>query len=174
VDYWIPRVWQVVGRLPMAVFANKADLAPDLAAEELQLHSLCELYQCHGYVTSAKTGQNVEDAFAALARDLVAAGEGRAGRMKEVLVAGELDDNGIVAVADRIMMDFCREFGDLETAMPIVKQQFTKAGVDVKRPSKDGLLKVVEYLAEVEQGFKPAERVSENRSRRLAWVRKAN
>ena len=174
VDYWIPRVWQVVGRLPMAVFANKADIASDLAAEELQLHSLCELYQCHGYVTSAKTGQNVEDAFAALARDLVAAGEGRAGRMKDVLVAGELEDNGIIAVADRIMMDFCREFGDLETAMPIVKQQFTKAGVDVKAPSRDGLLKVVEYLAEVEEGFKPAERVSENRIRRIAWVRKAN
>ena len=174
VDYWIPRVWKVVGRLPMAVFANKADLAIDLAAEEAQLHSLCELYQCNGYVTSAKTGQNVEDAFLALARELVAAGEGRAGRLKEVLVAGEPDDPGIVAVADRIISDFCREFGDLEGAMPIVKQQFTKAGIDVKSPSKEGLLKVVEYLAEVEQGFKPAERVAENRSRRLAWVRKAN
>jgi len=174
VDYWIPRVWQVVGRLPMAVFANKADLAADLPAEEVALHSLCELYQCQGYVTSAKTGENVEDAFLALARTLVAAGEGGPGRMKEVLVAGEPEDSGVVGVADRIMSDFCREFGDLETAMPIVKQQFTKAGVDVKAPSREGLARVVELLAEVEQGFKPPERVAENRSRRLGWVRKAN
>jgi small GTP-binding protein len=174
VDYWIPRVWKVVGRLPMAVFANKADLAADLAAEEAQLHSMCELYLCQGYVTSAKTGHNVEDAFLALARELVRSGEAGARQMKDVLVAGEPEDNGIVAVADRIMMDFCREFGDLETAMPIVKQQFTKAGVDVKAPSRDDLLKVVNLLAEVEEGFKPAERVSENRIRRVAWVRKAN
>lgn len=40
--------------------------------------------------------------------------------------------------------------------------------------SKDGLRKVVEYLAEVERGFKPATQVAENKDRRLAWVRKAN
>ena len=93
--------------------------------------------------------------------------------MRGVLVAGGVEDS-IVAGTDRIMSDFCKEFGDIETAMPIVKQQFTKAGVDVKAPTKDGLLRVIEYLAEVEQGFKPATQVSENRSRRLGWVRKAN
>ena len=174
VDYWLPRVWQVVGRLPMVIFANKADLAADLAAEEEQLHSLCDLYRCHGYLTSAKTGQNVEGSFLALGRDLILAGEAGAKAMAEVLVAGEPEDLGLVAVADRIIADFCKEFGDLESAMPIVKQQFMRAGVDVKAPSKGGLLKVVEYLAEVEQGFKPAEHVAENRNRRLAWVRKAN
>ncbi|HEV8594989.1 MAG TPA: hypothetical protein VGR51_05620, partial [Thermoplasmata archaeon] len=60
------------------------------------------------------------------------------------------------------------------TAMPIVKQQFTRAGIDVKAPTKSGLLRVLDYLAEVETGFKPAEQVSENRVRRLGWVRAAN
>lgn len=174
VDYWIPRVWKVVGKLPMVIFANKADLATDPAAEEAQLHSLSELYQCRGHLTSAKTGQNVESAFLVLGRELIHAGEAGSRAMREVLVAGEPEDVGIVAVTDRIIADFCREFGDLETAMPIVKQQFTRAGIDVKAPTKGGLLRVVEYLAEVEGGFKPAEQVSENRTRRLSWVRKAN
>ena len=173
VDYWIPRVWKVVGRMPMVIFANKADLSPDLAAEEAHLRELCDLYQCEGHVTSAKTGQNVEAAFLALGRELVLAGEGGSRAMKDVLVAGDVEDT-LVAVTDRIIADFCREFGDLESAMPIVKQQFTKAGVDVKAPSKDGLLRVVDLLADVENGFKPAERVTENRSRRATWVRKAN
>ena len=173
VDYWIPRVWQVVGKLPMVVFGNKADLAADPAAEEATLRSLSELYGCTSHLTSAKTGQNVETAFLALGKQLIAAGEGGSGRMKEVLVAGDVDDS-MVSVTDRIMADFCKEFGDLETAMPIVKQQFTKAGVDVKVPTKDGLLKVIDALAEVEQGFKPADRVMDNRTRRVGWVRKAN
>ncbi len=173
VDYWIPRVWQVVGRLPMFLFANKADLAADHAAEEAQLASLCDLYHCKGSLTSAKTGQGVETAFLDLTRELILAGEAKGKAMADVLVAGDIEDS-LVAVTDRIMSDFCAEFGDLETAMPIVKQQFTKAGVDVKAPTKDGLLNVIELLAEVEQGFKPRERVDENRTRRISWVRKAN
>ena len=173
VDYWIPRVWKVVGKLPMILFANKADLATDPTVEEGQLASLCDLYGCSGHLTSAKTGQGVEDAFAALGRDLIRVGDAVGQRMQSVLVAGDVEDS-MVSVTDRIMVDFCREFGDHETAMPIVKQQFTKAGVDVKAPTKDGLLRVIDYLAEVEQGFKPAAQVSENRSRRVSWVRKAN
>ncbi len=173
VDYWIPRVWKVLGKLPMVIFANKSDLAADPKGEEAQLASLCDLYGCSGHLTSAKTGDGVELAFAGLGRDLIRVGETGGTLMQGVLVAGDVEDS-IVSVTDRIMADFCKEFGDLETAMPIVKQQFTKAGVDVKAPTKDGLLKVIEYLAEVEQGFKPPTKVSENRSRRVSWVRKAN
>jgi len=173
VDYWIPRVWEEVGRLPMIIFGNKADLAKNADAEEAQLRTMCELYQCLGQLTSAKTGRNVEVSFLALGRELAIASEA-AQRMKDVLVAGAPDHDPLVAVTDRIIADFCEEFGDLESAMPIVKQQFTRAGVDVKAPSKDGLLRVVEYLAEIENGFKPDDRVTDNRTRRLTWVRKAN
>lgn len=174
VDYWIPRVWKVIGKLPMVIFANKADLATDPKAEEAQLASLGDLYQCEGFLTSAKTGHNVENAFLSLGRELILAGDEVGKRMRDVLVAGEPEDIGIIAVTDKIIADFCREFGDLETAMPIVKQQFTRAGIDVKAPTKSGLLQVLDYLAEVEQGFKTADRVSENKSRRLGWMRKAN
>ena len=173
VDYWIPRVWSVVGHLPMVVFANKADLAARPAAEEAQLRMMTELYECEGFLTSAKSGHNVEAGFLALGRALLLAGEAGPKQMRGVLAVGAGGD-GLIGVTDKIMADFCREFGDIESAMPIVKHQCTRAGVDVKAPSKDGLLRLVEYLAGVEQGFKPAERVTENRTRRMGWLRKAN
>lgn len=173
VDYWIPRLWQVVGKLPMVIFGNKADLAKDPAAEEASLRSLYETYQCDGHLTSAKTGLNVEAAFLALGREIVLAGA-TGQKLKGMAVPPPPEDHTLVAVTDQIIADFCREFGDLESAMPIIKQQFTKAGLDVKAPSKDGLLRVVDFLAEIEQGFKPSQRVSENKSRRLGWIRKAN
>lgn len=173
VDYWIPRVWKVIGRLPLVVFANKIDLATDETAEQIQLKMMGELYQCPTYATSAKTGVGVEDAFRALANELIVANEHSSGPALQVLVAGDVDDT-LVAVADRVIMDFCKEFGDMESAMPIVKHQFTKAGLDVKGPTKDALLRVVELLAEVESGFKPADVVSNNRTRRAGWIRKAN
>jgi len=172
VDYWIPRVWKVVGRLPMVIFANKIDLAADANAETIQLVMMGELYQCPTHATSAKTGAGVEEAFRTLGLELIA-GTAAPRIVRQVLVAGDIDDS-LVAVTDRIIMDFCREFGDIESAMPIVKQQFTKAGLDVRGPTKDALLRVVDFLSEVEAGFKPAEVVSENRTRRTSWVRKAS
>jgi small GTP-binding protein len=173
VDYWIPRLWKVVGRLPMVIFANKIDLSPNAEVERIQLDMMGELYQCPTYATSARTGVGVEEAFRALAGELIVTTETGSGPMLQVLVAGEVDDS-LVAVTDRVIMDFCKEFGDVESAMPIVKKQFTKAALDVKRPTKDALLRAMDFLSEVESGFKPPEVVSENRARRLGWVRKAN
>jgi small GTP-binding protein len=173
VDYWIPRVWKVVGRVPMVIFGNKIDLASDVDAQKAQLSMMGELYQCPTHATSAKTGVGVEEAFVALGSELIASGEKGAAPVLQVLVAGDVEDS-LVAVTDRIIMDFCTEFGDVESAMPIVRQQFIKAGLDVKAPQKDALLRVVEFLSDVEAGFKPAEVVSENRTRRVSWIRKAN
>jgi len=173
VDYWIPRVWKVAGKLPMVIFANKADLAGDSPEPAATLQSLCSVYGCEGFLTSAKTGQNVEAAFGALGMKLIAAGEAGPHKAMDVLVAGDVDD-ALVSATDRIIADFCKEFGDVETAMPIVKHQFTKAGVDVKEPTKDALLRALHALAEIEHGYKSDERVSENLTRRSGWVRKAN
>jgi len=57
--------------------------------------------------------------------------------------------------------------------MPIVRQQLTRAGVDINGPTKEGLRLAVEYLAETEAGFKSAEEVEANKLRRLAWIKEA-
>src|SRR5207249_6333383 len=77
----------------------------------------------------------------------------------------------LVAAADKLMTDFCADFGGLETAMNVVRQQFEKAKVDVRAPTKEGLLKVIDYLSEVEKSVKPAPVVTANRVKRITWVK---
>ncbi|HEV8594674.1 MAG TPA: hypothetical protein VGR51_04005, partial [Thermoplasmata archaeon] len=77
----------------------------------------------------------------------------------------------ILAVTDKIMTDFCADFGGLETGMNVVRQQFEKARVDVRAPTQEGLLRVVDLLAEVEKRVKSSEIVSANRLRRISWVK---
>jgi uncharacterized membrane protein YdbT with pleckstrin-like domain len=60
--------------------------------------------------------------------------------------------------------------GSVDAGMPVVKRQFEIANVDVRAPSKESLMKVVELLADVEKDFKPAEEVEANKKRRAAWL----
>src|SRR5439155_243902 len=61
--------------------------------------------------------------------------------------------NPYIAVTDQIIMDFCEFMGGHEAAMPIVRQQLTRAGIDVKAPTREGLRLAVDYLAEAESAF---------------------
>ena len=68
-------------------------------------------------------------------------------------------------------MDFCKNFGGVETGMPVIRQQFARAGIDVNHPSREGLRKAIYLLAEVERGFRAPADVDTNRDRRLTWLR---
>ena len=71
-------------------------------------------------------------------------------------------------------MDFCDVMGGQEAAMPIVRQQLTRAGIDVKAPTKEGLRLAVEYLAEVESSFRNAADVEASKLRRVGWIKEAS
>ncbi|KYK28726.1 MAG: hypothetical protein AYK23_05475 [Candidatus Proteinoplasmatales archaeon SG8-5] len=70
--YWIPQFEKAVGKVPRVILGNKADLRKKkMPAEEftsgiqrMSMGSLC-------LETSAKTGQNVAEAFEAIAMQLV-------------------------------------------------------------------------------------------------------
>jgi len=68
-------------------------------------------------------------------------------------------------------MDFCEVMGGHEAAMPIVRQQLTRAAVDVKAPTREGLRLAVEYLAEAESDFRNAADVEASKLRRLGWIK---
>lgn len=59
--------------IPCAILlGNKADLTAERKVTPAQIHDMCNMYDNMTYVeTSAKTGQNVADAFAQLAHSLV-------------------------------------------------------------------------------------------------------
>ncbi len=169
-EYWVPRFRAVAGSIPIVVVGNKVDLVPERAKAAEEMQGLGRRLRASAFVSSAKTGENVEAAFLALGRLVVALPE-------EAAEAGEgLEDEGpstLVAAADRIIVDFCQGFGDMEAGMPLVRQQLTRAGVDVNAPTRDGLRLAVDYLAEVEAGFRNAGEVETNRLRRLGWIKEA-
>ena len=74
-DDWVSSVFQVAGEVPVVFAVNKVDLKD----ETLQLYGDAEVkaaaaaFHADWMYTSAKTGENVENAFAALARHVIEA-----------------------------------------------------------------------------------------------------
>ncbi|HLE45559.1 MAG TPA: Rab family GTPase [Thermoplasmata archaeon] len=169
-EYWIPRVRSVAGAVPMLVVGNKVDLAPSKPRAMEEVSDVGKAHGTQAFVSSAKTGENVESVFLAIGGLVIALPETAEAATEDGEEEGPLT---LVSATDQIIVDFCKEFGDMESGMPLVRQQLTRAAVDINAPTKDGLRLAVEYLAEVEAGFKNADEIEANKLRRLAWIKEA-
>jgi len=67
-DDWIAAVVKVTGNVPMEFLGNKSDLKDQMAVSEADVREAAESHGAPFLFTSAKTGENVETAFANLAR----------------------------------------------------------------------------------------------------------
>jgi small GTP-binding protein len=65
--YWIKALTDVAGDVPIVFAGNKADMENEKVVKEQDLKDLASKYKSEAFLTSAKTGQNVEAAFKALA-----------------------------------------------------------------------------------------------------------
>ncbi|HYY48946.1 MAG TPA: GTP-binding protein, partial [Thermoplasmata archaeon] len=171
-DYWIPAVWRLAGRVPMVIAGNKADLVANRIWAEEYLYFLGQKYVCPAMLTSAKTGDRVEQAFKSLAENILESAGHPIRRVAMVTPPQEPIDR-LVRVTDKIMTDFCYYMGSVETGMPIVKRQLGLAGLDVRAPTEDAIRLLVDRLADVERDFKSPEEIRENRERRLSWLLEA-
>ena len=166
-EYWIPHLSSVADGIPIVVVGNKVDLANSRREAQEALDELKEELGVSGFLSSAKTGLNVEAGFLALAKAVMANLNTKASRGRSV----DEDADDYIAVTDQIIMDFCEEMGGQEAAMPIVRQQLTRAGVDVKAPTKEGLRLAVDYLADAESSFRNAADVEASKQKRLGWIK---
>ncbi|MCJ2512651.1 MAG: hypothetical protein LN409_04805, partial [Candidatus Thermoplasmatota archaeon] len=128
------------------------------------------------YSTSAKNGSNVETVFESMGH-LVLAERAPSDPVKalyESLVATGVqrttDKTTPVGALDAIMVDFCAGYDDSRTAMLILRQEIARAGVDINDPTREGVFRTVEYLAEAESEFKDEEDLLANLERRLGWA----
>ncbi|MFQ5883539.1 MAG: Rab family GTPase [Thermoplasmata archaeon] len=69
-DDWIEGVYSVTGKVPIEFLANKVDLKDSMALAENDLEQASKAYDSRFYFTSAKTGENVEEAFKGLAEKI--------------------------------------------------------------------------------------------------------
>lgn len=70
--YWIKALTDVAGDVPIVFAGNKADLQNESVVKEADLKDLADKYGAEAFLTSAKTGQNVEDVFKALGAAMAA------------------------------------------------------------------------------------------------------
>jgi hypothetical protein len=183
--YWIPLLFKVVGTIPLVFAGNKADLEgrafpPDELAAVAARHArgatrLLPPPLEVSYATSAKTGENVERAFESLGHLLVAGTPPDPVReLYEAVVATGLrrsSDLGTpVSVLDAIIVDFCKGFDDPKTAMVILRQEVARAGLNINEPSPEGILRMVDYLAEAETEFRDEKEVTADRDRWRRWA----
>jgi small GTP-binding protein len=62
-ESWIVNAFDVTGKIPVELLANKADLEGEFVITEGDIEKLSESYESNHRLTSAKTGSNVEPAF---------------------------------------------------------------------------------------------------------------
>lgn len=68
VDDWVKNVRKVAGDVPIVVIANKSDLLENAVVDPQMVAIAARRYGAPYYMTSAKTGTNVELAFNAIGR----------------------------------------------------------------------------------------------------------
>lgn len=186
--YWIPFLFKVVDEVPLAFVCNKSDLKGEYEFDPDELVDIAKRYNGHvekilppgvkpSYSTSAKDGSNVEKSFEGLGHLVLAAKELKdpVKELYEGLVAAGIrrttDKTEPIGALDEIIVDFCEGFKDSRLSMMILRQEFARASLDIGNPTKKGILKVVEYLAEAENEFKDEKTVFSNLERRMKWAR---
>lgn len=180
-SYWIPTLIRVVGDAPLLFLANKMDLKDNaqFTLEELESissdNSQSEIKNY--FLTSAKTGENVNDAFMALSKMVLTSKNIRdpSAEIFEELMAEsvlvEKDKTTLIGVTDMIITDFCNGFDNKDEAMKILRDQFVRAGVGISSPTKTGMEKAVEFLVEEELKFRDPEIVKQRKEKWLRLIR---
>jgi small GTP-binding protein len=70
---WIGGIKSSVGEVPTFILANKQDIRPEDGLSDSDIERVCSTYACPWRKTSAKTGENVEQAFRDLAVHMIRA-----------------------------------------------------------------------------------------------------
>ena len=70
-DEWIPSALEIAGDVPVYLIVNKKDLIDRRAFSDEQVQKVAEPFEAPWVMTSARTGEFVDDAFNALAVEIV-------------------------------------------------------------------------------------------------------
>ena len=187
-EYWLPELFKVAGRVPVIFAVNKADLKDTVIAEfglqdmidELVRHNLSNLTLSRCYLASAKTGENVNEAFKVIGAMTLfnkPYKEERIEDEKEPMIIktyakkiSKLTVNPKTPkeALDLIIVDYMHNFGDEVKALDYLQECFTSAGLVLAHPSKKKLELFVELLYNVELRLAtiPPEKIEENKTRR--------
>lgn len=170
-SYWIPLILRTRGPIPMIYLGNKSDLAGEHQFELADMQKTAESCLSFGsgracFLTSAKTGVHVEEAFTNIAK-LVQTTKASQKLGIPYGLMGETEIRTIHDVLDHIIADFADQYGGLEHATPVIKHQLELSGLNLAAPSEVAIIQFIDRLAKMESSFKDKSEVEKNRMNRL-------
>ena len=170
-SYWIPLLLKMTGPIPMIFLGNKADLK-DRARLKLKdiehVASTCVSFGAQDicYLASAKTGENVEEAF----RNIASLSRVSRPKISMNMPWNLMDPKEVGSlrdVVDHIIADFSEQYGGIENATPVIKHQMDLAGLNITQPSEVAVMNFIERLTKIEVCFKTPAEVEQNKMMRL-------
>lgn len=166
-EFWLKEAWESLGQVPVLFVGNKADLTGSECESAEALRKVAERAEMPVVFCSAKTGENVENAFRTIGEVMIS---GEFTRRQE---APEGECGSLAQAVDEMVNDFCEQYGETAKAMDIIEREFARAGVKIHKPSKDSLLMVIEYLSDVERDIHGRDVSEVNKLRRWKMIDEA-
>ncbi|GAG25027.1 unnamed protein product, partial [marine sediment metagenome] len=156
--YWLPTLTKVVLDAQLIFLGNKIDLTDDAQCNLDDINEISQKHAVHqvnnSFLTSAKTGENVEEAFIAVAKMMILSRKPAdpTRQIFEELLAESVymdtDRTTLLGVTDTIITEFTKLYGDEDKGMDVLRDQFVKAGIEISNPTKTGMITAIEHLAE--------------------------
>jgi Ras-related protein Rab-1A/Rab family protein len=152
-DIWINSAFRFGSESAFVFLGNKSDLKERQFDDE-EIDQFAQRFRGRAFITSAKTGDNVEAAFQAIGQMILDREFARR------FVAPDTDHGEeipkLVEVEDKIMDTFCHGVGEYVEGMTIVQSVFKELDIDFENPTADQLhLLVQRLLHETKQGLSP-------------------
>lgn len=168
-ENWLSSLYKVAGEIPVMVLANKNDLKSEIKKREIE--KIAMDYGFLYYLTSAKTGENVGEAFNTLGKLMIKPWEGlKTMALPEMPETMELEPElepgrklSIFEVEDIIMARYCDLLEDSDFAMAIMKEQFKRAGLNYMTPTVKDLKRAIDYLLDAASNRIAAPRLAKER-----------
>lgn len=164
-EFWLPEITEICPNVPIIMVGNKSDIALPNVVEILK--SVSTRAEAPLLLSSARTGENVEQCFRRIGEAMIA------GELVEKKPPESMSAESLASAVDDVVSDFCEQYGDSSKAMEIVEREFTKAKVDVNAPSKESLLMAIEYLSDVERDVHGRDVSEVNKLRRWKMIDEA-
>ena len=166
-EFWLQEAWETLGDVPVLFIGNKVDLVEPGCETIRSLEEIGKKTEMPVIFCSAKTGESVEPAFRRIGEIMIS------GEFSRRQVAPEGECGSLAQAVDEVVNDFCEQHGDTAKAMDIVDREFTKARVNIHKPSKESLLMAIEYLSDVERDIHGRDVSEVNKLRRWKMIDEA-
>ncbi len=166
-EFWYEEVVTSLGNVPIVLVGNKTDMAEGDCEACRELTAFGRRIETPVLFCSAKTGENVEEAFRKIGEMMVSGDFGPKAEPEE----GEC--GSLAQAVDEIVNDFCEQYGDVAKAMEVIEREFKRAEVNIQKPVKEALLMAIEYLSDVERDIHGRDVSEVNKLRRWKMIDEA-